>query len=133
MSKYLLSLLLLVAPVVMAQEESAAAPDVVPAVTPETTEKQPESGETVIAEELNPRDRYNLALGMLEAGETEAAAKEFLSARDDSGPDPELRYRAAFNLAVALAGQSDTQQEEAPEQAIELLRSSAAWFSSVSR
>ncbi len=75
----------------------------------------------------SPRQQYNLALEALQAGALSGAAEGFLAARDAAGPDPELRYRAAFNLGVALAGQADA-AADAPEDAIETLRGSAAWF-----
>lgn len=75
----------------------------------------------------NPRRRYNLALEELQAGSFTVAADGFLAARDAAGTDAELRYRAAFNLGVALAGQADAAQG-ASEDAIETLRDSAAWF-----
>ncbi len=75
----------------------------------------------------NPRQRYNLALEQLQGGSLQVAADGFLAARDAAGPDPELRYRSAFNLGIALAGQADAAQG-APEDAIEALRDSAAWF-----
>ena len=74
-----------------------------------------------------PRQRYNLALEQLQTGAFPDAADGFLAARDAAGPDTELRYRSAFNLGVALAGQADAAQG-APEDAIETLRDSAAWF-----
>ena len=49
------------------------------------------------------RARYNAGLELLRSGDHEAAAEAFLAARDTAGPDPELRYRAAFNLGLALA------------------------------
>ena len=52
---------------------------------------------------LTARARYNAGLELLRAGDHEAAAEAFLRARDEAGPDPELRYRAAFNLGLALA------------------------------
>ena len=75
----------------------------------------------------NPRQRYNLALEQLQSGSFVEAADGFLAARDAAGPDAELRYRSAFNLGVALAGQADGAGGTA-EDAIETLRDSAAWF-----
>lgn len=75
----------------------------------------------------NPRRRYNLALEELRAGSLPVAADGFLAARDAAGTDTELRYRAAFNLGVALAGQADG-AGGTTEAAIETLRDSAAWF-----
>ena len=101
--------------------------------------------------ELTARGRYNLGLAHVGDGSYEEAAAEFLAARDNAGPDPELRYRAAFNLGLALAAQAgfgdpapesvldqtpeDPAQEPtpAPEQAIETLRQSAAWFNDAVR
>ena len=83
------------------------------------------------APELTPRGRYNAGLDRLGAGDSQAAADAFLAARDDAGPDPELRYRAAFNLALALA--TGVAPETPPEEAIDTLRQSAAWFSDAVR
>ena len=75
----------------------------------------------------SPRARYNAALALLEAGTADPAVAEFLAARDAAGPDQALRYRAAFNLGVALAAQADAAQAK-PEETLTTLRSSAAWF-----
>ena len=83
--------------------------------------------------ELTPRGRYNRGLALFATGDREAATEAFLQARDEAGPDPELRYRAAFNLGVSLAGQADGLQEDSPEEAIELLRQSSAWFNDAIR
>lgn len=80
---------------------------------------------------LTPRGRYNAGLGQLATGDSQAAADAFLAARDAAGPDPELRYRAAFNLALALA--TGVAPDTPPEEAIDTLRSSAAWFNDAVR
>lgn len=95
--------------------------DPVDAEAPPTTVAEADA-----TEELPPRARYNLGLTLLDEQDYEGAASEFLAARDDAGPDPQLRYRAAFNLGVALA--ESVPAETPPEQAIEVLRRSAAWF-----
>lgn len=82
-------------------------------------------------ESLTPRGRYNLGLTQLAAAEHDAAAETFLVARDSAGPDPELRYRAAFNLGLALA--HGVGQDTPPAEAIETLRRSAAWFNDAVR
>ena len=100
------------------------------------------------------RGRYNRGLQHFGAGDYEAAAAAFLAARDEAGPDPELRYRAAFNLGLSLAGQvgfgtvgaggpadetasagqaAASEAEPSPEQVIETLRQSAAWFNDAVR
>ena len=101
--------------------------------------------------ELTARGRYNLGLAYFGDANYEEAAAAFLAARDNAGPDPELRYRAAFNLGLALAAQAgfgdpapvpeldqapgEPAQEPptTPEQAIETLRQSAAWFNDAVR
>ena len=80
---------------------------------------------------MTARERYNRGLELLGATDHEAAAEAFLTARDEAGPDPTLRYRAAFNLGFALA--QGVAEDAAPEQAIEQLRRSAAWFSDALR
>ena len=96
--------------------------DATPAPSPAPEDAEP-------AEDLTPRERYNAGLAQLAAGDPEAAAEAFLAARDAAGPDPALRYRAAFNLGLALA--TGVAAEAPPEEAIETLRQSAAWFNDV--
>ena len=136
--------------------EDESLPDV-PAVDAPAEDADPSTPETApdpVPEGPEPsaRGRYNLGLGYFEAGDYEAAAAEFLTARDEAGPDPELRYRAAFNLGMSLAGQvgfgvdgTDAPAEatatgqavpsetQSPEQVIETLRQSAAWFNDAVR
>ena len=78
-----------------------------------------------------PRGHYNLGLTRLDGADHEAAAQAFLAARDSAGPDPELRYRAAFNLGLALA--HGVAEDAAPADAIDALRQSAAWFNDAVR
>ena len=82
-------------------------------------------------ESLTPRGRYNLGIERLDANDTDAATDAFLIARDEAGPDPVLRYRAAFNLGFALA--EGVAEDASPEDAIEQLRQSAAWFNDALR
>ena len=107
-----------VAPEGAGEAEAAVGPGVANEAAPETAG-------------LTPRARYNLGIGHLHAGAPDAASAEFLAARDDAGPDPELRYRAAFNLALALA--TGVAADAPPEDAIETLRQSAAWFNDAVR
>ena len=106
---------------------------------------QPESETAAPEEDLSARERYNAGIEDLEQGDFAAAAEDFLAARDDARGDPLLRYRSAFNLGLALAGQADGfpdgspngnpdgPGEADPEETIETLRSSAAWFSDAAR
>ncbi len=74
------------------------------------------------------RIQYNASLDDYQANRWEAAAKGFLAARDQAGIDPELRYRAAFNLGMSYAGQADGMTQDKPQDAIDLLHQSATWF-----
>lgn len=141
---------------VSAEDESPPDQAVADALAAEADTPEQGTQPDVVPEGPQPtaRGRYNLGLLHFEAGEHEAAAAEFLAARDDAGPDPELRYRAAFNLGLALAAQAGfgevgtggsadetapvepTQGETAPrdpEQVIDTLRQSAAWFNDAVR
>ena len=105
--------------------QAGDAPPTDPASTPAPAER--EAATSAPADEsLPPRARYNRGLAELAAEDHAAAADAFLAARDDAGPDPLLRYRAAFNLGYALAQGVDA--ETPPAEAIETLRQSAAWF-----
>ena len=94
--------------------------------TPGSVEESIDAGKP-----LSPRERYNLGLEQLDANDTEAATEAFLTARDEAGPDPVLRYRAAFNLGFALA--EGVVEDAPPEEAIDQLRRSAAWFNDALR
>ena len=78
----------------------------------------------------SPRAQYNAALALLEADAFQGAADGFLAARDAAGTDATLRYRAAFNLGLALAGQADAAEDA---ETLETLRASAAWFHDAAR
>ena len=105
-------------PLTEAEEEAVAD---APAVADEADED----------DSLTPRGRYNLGIERLDANDTDAATDAFLTARDEAGPDPVLRYRAAFNLGFALA--EGVAEDASPEDAIEQLRQSAAWFNDALR
>ena len=79
------------------------------------------------------RRLYNEGFRTLHEGDWETAESAFLTARNEAGTDSELRYRSAFNLGVAYAQHADEISEEDLEQAIGLLRQSAAWFNDVVR
>ncbi|MDE0225550.1 MAG: hypothetical protein OXP28_10480 [Gammaproteobacteria bacterium] len=100
---------------------------------PPPMEKTPASEPAASEDAPSARARYNLGLEDLENGDFAGAAEAFLAARDDARGDPVLRYRSAFNLGLALAAQADGMDEQALEETIETLRSSAAWFSDAAR
>ena len=101
--------------------------------TPPSEAGEPAPEAAAPEDALSARGRYNVGLEDLDAADFAGAAEDFLAARDDAREDPVLRYRSAFNLGLALAGQADGSAEEAPEETIETLRSSAAWFSDAAR
>ena len=58
----------------------------------------------------------------------QSAEAGFLAARDQSEADEEVRYRAAFNLALTYAQKADGLSKEKPQDALAALQQSAAWF-----
>ena len=146
-------LALLAGAVVVAVPPAAAADAPPPAGEEEREDDGPER---------TARGEYNAGLALLASGDHEGAARAFLRARDRAGPDPELRYRAAFNLGLALAegagdasagsgpdggdGAAEEEEEsaagreapadspaEAARRTIAALRRSAAWFADAVR
>ena len=82
------------------------------------------------------REHYNQGIELLGKGEHEAAEKELLEARNIAGVDPELRFRAAYNLGVAYAAHADKAKAgENPdlEKVLELTQRSVDWFSDAAR
>jgi hypothetical protein len=88
------------------------------------------------AEHRPARDRYNAGIVALEKKDYDAAEKALLEARDQAKVDPELRYRAAFNLGLALAAHADALRVAQPpdaKAALEKLRQAAGWFNDALR
>ena len=126
-----------------------AGPEQDPASAKHGSEAAPAAPQGPETPELTARATYNAGLDKLRAGDHEAAAEAFLDARDRAGPDPELRYRAAFNLGLALAASTGDrgvagdpvgdgppaggEPADAVRQAIATLRQSAAWFADAVR
>lgn len=75
-----------------------------------------------------PRRSYNQARAAFTAGDLAKAEAGFLAARDHAEGDDEVRYRAAFNLALTLAQKAAGLTKEKPQEALALLKQSAAWF-----
>ena len=124
-ARAIVGLLLLAAATAFGAENDDSAAPATEAAEPPVAEEDAE------VEALTPRGRYNLGLTQLAGAEYEAAAETFLAARDDAGPDPDLRYRAAFNLGLALA--HGVAEDAPPAEAIDALRRSAAWFNDAVR
>jgi len=83
------------------------------------------------------RDTYNEGVGQLAAGNLEEAEKKLLEARSAAGVDPELRFRAAYDLGIAYALHADKLRAEGKDQdlpkALELAQQSASWFNDAAR
>ena len=120
--------LLLAMPAALASQAPATSPPT-PAENAESAAAEAPAAPT----DASPRAQYNHALGLLQDGAFEDAAAGFLTARDAAGTDATLRYRAAFNLGLALAGQADAAADAKPAAMLSTLRSSAAWFHDAAR
>ncbi|HEV7559801.1 MAG TPA: hypothetical protein VGO00_30195, partial [Kofleriaceae bacterium] len=96
------------------------------------------------SEHREARAKYNEGVVALEKGELEAAEKALLEARSTAGVDPELRFRAAYDLGVAYATHSDRAKagladkpgdKASPDlaKALSLEQSAASWFADAAR
>jgi hypothetical protein len=81
------------------------------------------------------RERYNEGLALFAKGDHAGAQKALLAARDQAGVDPELRFRAAFNLGLSLTAEADAAKAGAKEgdsselsKALGLYQQAMAWF-----
>lgn len=81
-----------------------------------------------VDESGSPRQRYNRAREAFLRGDFAAAEAAFLSARDAAESDDELRFRAAFNVALSQAQRASGMSKDQPQEAINALQQSAAWF-----
>src|SRR5205085_626360 len=75
-----------------------------------------------------PRAAYNAALAALGRGDLEAAEAGLADARDRSGTDDELRFRASFQLALTYAAKAEKIDAAKPEERMAALRNAAAWL-----
>jgi len=82
------------------------------------------------------RETYNEGVAALAGGDQEKAEKLLVEARSAAGVDPELRFRAAFDLGVAYAQHSKKiragQEDDLPK-ALELAQQSVSWFNDAQR
>lgn len=76
----------------------------------------------------SPRERYNRAVALLDAGDFAAAAPLLRDARRDATDDPELRHAAAYDLGIAAAARAEAVEASAPKDALEALHEAADWF-----
>jgi hypothetical protein len=88
------------------------------------------------SEHRAPREKYNEGVDLLIKGDFEGAEKALLDARSTAGVDPELRFRAAYDLGMAYAGHADKLKAgEQPDlqKALELTQQAVSWFSDAAR
>src|SRR6476620_6279094 len=77
------------------------------------------------------REKYNEGVDLLVKGEHEAAEKALLDARSAAGVDPDLRFRAAYDLGMAYAAHAEklkTGKDADLAKALELTEQSVSWF-----
>ncbi len=87
-------------------------------------------------EHRDARDTYNEGLAELAAGNFESAETKLLSARSTAGVDPELRFRAAYDLGVTYAAHADklrNGKDAELAKALELAQQAASWFGDAAR
>ena len=85
-------------------------------------------------EDRPAREKYNEGVAALAKPDFDAAEKALLEARSSAGVDPELRFRAAYDLGLAYAAHADKVKSPAAEgggdlaKALELEQQAAWWF-----
>ncbi|MGE5182560.1 MAG: hypothetical protein ACM31C_10880 [Acidobacteriota bacterium] len=82
------------------------------------------------------RERYNEGVKALAAGDFASAEKALIDARNQAGVDPELRFRAAYDLGLAYAAHADkTKAGEKADlsAALEQEQQAVSWFLDASR
>ena len=87
-------------------------------------------------EHRDAREKFNTGVEQLTAGKFEDAEKTLLEARSSAGVDPELRFRAAYDLGMAYAAHADqmkTGKDADLDKALELEQQALNWFSDAAR
>ena len=88
------------------------------------------------SEHRSARERYNAGVAALVKQDYETAEKALLEARSEAGVDPELRFRAAYDLGIAFAAHADQTRlgkDADLAKALELAQQAASWFSDADR
>ncbi|HSN24932.1 MAG TPA: hypothetical protein VLT45_01570, partial [Kofleriaceae bacterium] len=83
-------------------------------------------------EHREARAKYNEGITLLQNGDYDGAEKALLEARSNAGVDPELRYRAAYDLGMAYAAHADKVKKDKDgdlAKALELEQQAVSWFS----
>lgn len=123
--------LLLLLPLVAlaANPVPAPMPGTAPAPGPAPSRDAPATSKDVPADtQQPPRRSYNQARAAFSSGDLAKAEAGFLAARDRAEGDDEVRFRAAFNLALTYAQKGAGLTKEKPQDALAALKQSAAWF-----
>src|SRR5579862_9742359 len=92
-------------------------------------------------EHRDAREKYNAGLDLIVKADYEAAEKTLLEARSEAGVDPDLRFRAAYDLGVAYAAHADKTKSGSGKQgdtgdlakALDLEQQAVSWFSDAAR
>lgn len=82
------------------------------------------------------REKYNEGVELLVKGDHEAAEKALLDARSAAGVDPDLRFRAAYDLGMVYAAHAEkmkTGKDADLSKALELTEQSVSWFADAAR
>ncbi len=82
------------------------------------------------------RTKYNEGVAAMAAGKFDEASKALLAARGEAGVDPELRFRAAYDLGVAYAALADqTRRADQPDlkQALDHAQQAMSWLGDAAR
>jgi hypothetical protein len=83
------------------------------------------------AEHREAREKYNTGVDALTKGDFDAAEKALLDARSNAGVDPDLRFRAAYDLGLAYAAHADkmkTGKDADLSKALGLEQQAVSWF-----
>jgi hypothetical protein len=89
-----------------------------------------------IGEHRPARDRYNEGVAALTKSDYDAAEKALLDARSQAGVDPELRFRAAYDLGMAFAAHADQKRigkDADLATALDLAQQAVSWFGDADR
>ncbi len=78
--------------------------------------------------QLDPRQAYNQAVALLDAGKFDDAEHRFKLARRHAAADGQTRYSATYNLSWVEVGRADTQLDEEPAQALVHLQTAVAYL-----
>ena len=90
----------------------------------------------VRGEHRDAREKYNDGVDLLVKADYDAAEKALLDARSGAGVDPELRFRAAFDLGMAYAAHADqakSGKDADLAKGLELEEQAVSWFGDAAR